>query len=279
MNAKRVRQIDAMPRWPFVLLFLGIAAVASSARVGVLEIPSAFAHGGNPDHIDLIIGPGRSDIVTSQPFDASPYVSGGSESSTPGTLSSSYADDDCDYNGDIDFCHHQGWPNADWSIDIDSHPATGDDDVYLSVVDDPYAVEVTNYIYAIEPMCDSGNPAGYKVAVEVWARFISGTWRPIGIVTYEHITPAVSLYGWYWPGTKVGDATEYSYYSESCFTGSHVHMDAYTYGHFAQWTSNTLNNTSVSYSSWYASTTPIGFLGGSNNNQGADGRWGRWVGW
>jgi hypothetical protein len=238
----------------------------------------AEAHSTNPYHVDVIIGPGRSDTVTSEPFDSTPYVNGGVESGTPGTLSASYDEDDCGSTHGIDNCHHHISSASEWSLDIDSDP-TSNDDVYFSVVDDPNYITITNYVFDITNLCSGSDPAGKTVWVEVWGRLVSdGIWRPLGIVTYGHVTPTVVDEGWYWPGEKIGDALLYTTYT-GCYDGAHVHMDAYNYVHLSQWTSYTKNGASVTYSSTYSSATPLGFLGGSNDSSGADSHGGRWVGW
>ena len=164
---------------------------------------------------------------------------------------------------------------AEWSTDIS---ASSGDAVYLSTVGYPWYVTVINYIQSIAPMCDSNNPRGYNVTVEVWARLDpSGTWRKIGLVSYVHISPIVSVGSWYWPGAQIGTTGSYAYYQD-CWTGVHLQMDAYSYNHYSGWYDATWYGASVTDSSSYWSLTPIGVFGGTGG-QGPDGHGGAWTGY
>jgi len=228
-------------------------------------IADAEAH-PDPDHISIRLGPGMTGTVTSTPFNWNQTESCGNYH-TP------------------DYCHHHSsglGVVADWSTDISSgYAGTA---VYLSALGFPGSsefswvpqVEVTNYIVDILPMCSALTPRGYLVITEQWARKAgTSTWYRISITGYGHISPTVVKGSWYWPGTLLGYANNYTYYQD-CFEGAHLHMDAYNINHYSGWYNAAWTGSSVHYSSSFWYITPVGLLGAAGGT-GPDGHGGYWI--
>lgn len=140
----------------------------------------------------------------------------------------------------------------DWAADIGQGLPAGTG-VYLYAAPQTGGLPISVKVETVGPACASGviGYGGYRVTV---AFYYYST--RIGTVTYAHINPALSQGSWIsrW-GTFLG--TVGSYTGNSCWTGTHVHLEMSSQHNYACY------NRGWAPGQYMNATNFIGFIGGN----------------
>jgi len=138
---------------------------------------------------------------------------------------------------------------SDFAVDLATSAGRG---VYVYVAPQDRSRNVYTKVLKIGSACRSGGGASF---VNVGIYQANGDM--IGTVTYAHINPTVSVGQWItrW-GAKVGTVAGGLRINGSCWTGPHVHLEMYSYRHYACYNRGWRHNQLVNQTNF------IGFTGG-----------------